>query len=184
MRAASGYANGFTALAVASAYYVTGTLGLIWAVPPGFATLIWAPAGIALAATYWSGWQAAVGVAFGSFMVNIWVPSQPDREIHFYAGIIPALGACAQALVGAWLLRRALVLPQKMHRALGLVGVAFGSALVNGTIGPVGLWAAGIIPTEYLAESWRTWWMGDALGMLIVVPLLFLLETSDTGKSA
>jgi integral membrane sensor domain MASE1 len=35
-------------LVLAAAYFVTGKLGLLLAVPPGYATCIWPPSGIAL----------------------------------------------------------------------------------------------------------------------------------------
>ena len=37
--------------AMAAAYYVVGRLGLLLAIPPGFATAVWPPSGIALAGT-------------------------------------------------------------------------------------------------------------------------------------
>ena len=44
-------------LGIAAAYYVTGRLGLLLAIPPGYATPVWPPSGIALGAILIGGYQ-------------------------------------------------------------------------------------------------------------------------------
>ena len=63
-----------TALVVlisAAAYCITGKLGLLLAIPPGYATAIWPPSGIALAATLMYGYSVWPGIVLGSILVNI-----------------------------------------------------------------------------------------------------------------
>jgi len=55
---------------IAIAYAVTGKLGLLLAIPPGYATAIWPPSGIALVALLVYGYRAWPGVLLGSFLVN------------------------------------------------------------------------------------------------------------------
>ncbi len=71
VRTGSPLANNRVAWAVeiilfAAAYYLSGRLGLLLAIPPGYATAIWPPAGIALAVTLLRGYRVLPGVWLGS----------------------------------------------------------------------------------------------------------------------
>ena len=59
------------ALLIAGAYYLSGRLGLLLAIPPGYATAVWPPSGIALAAVLLGGMRLAPGVWLGSFLINV-----------------------------------------------------------------------------------------------------------------
>ena len=48
-------------------YIVTGRLGLLLAAPPGYATAVFLPAGIAVTATFVAGASALPGTFLGSF---------------------------------------------------------------------------------------------------------------------
>jgi len=56
---------------VTTAYWATGRLALLLAIPPGYATPIWPPAGIALAAFLVYGTRVWPGVVLGSLLVNV-----------------------------------------------------------------------------------------------------------------
>jgi integral membrane sensor domain MASE1 len=56
--------------ALAAAYAVTGRLSLMLAVPPGYATAVWPPSGIALAALWLWGPRAAPGIWLGAAILN------------------------------------------------------------------------------------------------------------------
>ena len=57
-------------LAVAAVYAGGGWLGLQLAAPPGYATVIWPPSGLAIAALLFYGPALSIGVFIGSFVVN------------------------------------------------------------------------------------------------------------------
>ena len=58
-------------LGIATAYYLTGRLGLLLAIPPGYATAVWLPSGIALAAILIGGYRRWPGVLFASLLLNM-----------------------------------------------------------------------------------------------------------------
>lgn len=62
-----------------------------------------------------------------------------------------------------------------------LVWAAGLSTLVSATIGVTSGCLGGVIPVALFAKAWRTWWVGDALGVLVVAPLLFVW--SEPGRS-
>ena len=53
-------------------FVVTGKLGLLLAVPPGYATIIWPASGIALGMLLVHGARLWPGVLLGSFLLNAW----------------------------------------------------------------------------------------------------------------
>src|SRR5215472_18592128 len=54
-------------------YIVTGRLGLLLATPPGYATAVFLPAGIAVTAAFIAGATALPGIFLGSFLLNLWI---------------------------------------------------------------------------------------------------------------
>jgi PAS domain S-box-containing protein len=66
----------------------------------------------------------------------------------------------------------------RLQDVLGLVILAaVCSTLVSATIGVTGGWLSGVIPPTRYADAWWTWWLGDAMGALIVAPLVFVWST-------
>src|SRR5262249_11676612 len=99
-------------LSIVLGYVVTGKLGLMLAVPPGFASAIFPPAGIAVAAML-AGGSATLPCTFvGSFLLNVWVAYSVVHELDQLciaaAVIIIATASTLQAAVGGWALRRAI----------------------------------------------------------------------------
>ena len=63
----------------------------------------------------------------------------------------------------------------RLRDVVGLVVLAAGlSTVVSATIGVTSGWLGGVIPAATAWKAWYTWWLGDALGALVVAPLLFV----------
>ena len=56
---------------LAAGYTLTGIVGLSLAIPPGYATAVWPPSGIALAAVLLWGPRVWPGIVAGSVLVNV-----------------------------------------------------------------------------------------------------------------
>ena len=167
---------------LAAGYYVSGKLGLLLAIPPGYATAIWPPSGIALAGLLLGGYRLWPGVVLGSFCVNIATSFDPSGGWATARSLILALvisgGAAAEALVGAVLVERYVRRPLELIRAQDvakffLLGGPL-SCLINASIGVGALFVSGSIQTEQVAQSWWTWWVGDSIGVSVIAPLLFV----------
>ena len=52
-----------------------------------------------------------------------------------------------------------------------------GLALVSATVGVTSGWLGGVIATDVYDEAWRTWWLGDMNGDLVVAALLLTWST-------
>lgn len=165
---------------VALAYAISGRLGLLLAIPPGYATAVWPASGVALASTLLWGYRVWPGILIGSFLVNIstsWDASSAAQIVRslLLAGAIGA-GAALQATVGAWAVRRWTRFRNifqgeaEIIRVL-LLGGPLG-CVVNATVSVGALWFAGLIPQPNLLFNWWTWWVGDSIGVLIFTPLV------------
>jgi signal transduction histidine kinase len=155
---------------LASVYAVAGKLCLQLDAVAGFATLVWPPTGIALAALWFFGPNLWPGVALGGFLVNLWVGAAWPLALSI------GLGNMLEAVAGVYLLRHLGRMQGPLERTRHvwvLVGpVSFGSSMISASIGVASLLAARIIDRGGISETWRAWWLGDALGVLTVGSLL------------
>jgi PAS domain S-box-containing protein len=168
-----------TALITAS-YMLTATLGFSLAAPPGDATVVWPPSGIALAAVLLMGGRAAFGVWLGSFLVNTWCIAQPGSlhptSLAVAAGV--ASGSALQALLGARLTRwlfRGGSLPTREQDILWFLGLQGLSCLVGACCRALSLGLGGAVAHEGVPPALWTWWLGNYAGVLVVTPGLVLL---------
>ena len=170
-------------LILAAAYFVLGRLALLLAIPPGFASSVWPAAGLALVALLVAGRRLWPGVLLGSFLVNL--PTALGGPVGADLARVLALstgiggGAALQAALGAWAIERWVGFPSNLARSrdillfLALGGPA--SCLVSSTVGVLALRAGGLIDPGQVPFHWWTWWVGDSIGVLVVVPLSLAL---------
>src|SRR5207244_13581083 len=80
-----------TVSVIAIAYWAIGKLALLLAIPPGYATAVWPPAGIALAAFLVYGARVWPGIVLGSFLVNVWTAFDPTNVFSILQSVaLPA----------------------------------------------------------------------------------------------
>ena len=155
---------------LAAVYFGAAKLGLTMAFVAEQVTAVWPPTGIALAALLLFGSRAWPGIALGAFLAN----ATANAPLGTAAGI--ALGNTLEALLGAWLLRRLVGFDKALERVqdvLGLVVLAAGvSTMVSATIGATSLCLGGLRPWTAYPALWSVWWLGDAMGNLVVAPVL------------
>ena len=68
-------------MALPLAYVIAGRLGLMLAVSPGYATAVFLPAGIAVAAAFMMGASSLPGILLGSFVLNVWIGYSLGRDV-------------------------------------------------------------------------------------------------------
>jgi two-component sensor histidine kinase len=165
----------FMHVALLVALYVgTAKLGLSLHAVGGFATAVWPPTGLALVALVLGGSRLWPGIALGAYLVNVWA----GAPLLVAAGM--ALGNTFEALLGAAFLRHVVRFRPALDRlrdVAGLVGAALLSTLVSATVGVTSGWLGGVIATDVYDEAWRTWWLGDMNGDLVVAALLLTWST-------
>ncbi len=165
------------------AYFVTGHLGLALAASPHFATMFWPASGIAMAWILLFGWRLLFGVVLGSFTVSLFETAKSlEMSIFAVNWLVPfaiGLGAAAQAIAGAWLVKRYVGFPTPLNKPivvlkmLLLAGVL--ATLINATWSVGILYAVGAIKKSLVLQSWLVWWLGDSIGVLVFAPLILAI---------
>ena len=153
-------------------YFAAAKLGLSLEVAQGNATPVWAPTALALVAMLLFGPRMWVGVFAGAFVANATTP------IPVWAAFAIAVGNTLEAVVGYKLLRWARfdVRMSRLRDVMLLVALGAGiSTLVSATIGVTSLLIAGEIDASQYLFHWRVWWLGDAMGDVLLAPVLLSL---------
>ena len=156
-------------LLLAAAYFAAAKISLSVAIPPGYASPVWPPSGIALAALLLGGNRLWPGVWIGSLAANLTI------EGRILVALVIATGSALQAFAVATLVRRYLGVPKHFERVrevLAFVGLAAGGAIIAPTVALLPLAAIYPLDAGDLAWTWWTWWQGDASGMLLFAPLI------------
>ncbi|HKI01196.1 MAG TPA: MASE1 domain-containing protein [Thermoanaerobaculia bacterium] len=155
--------------ALAGLYFAAGRLGLRIPILHDHVTLLWAPSGLAFAVLLRYGWRAVPGVFLGAFLVNVTVGG------GFGLALGIALGNTLEAAGGAWLLRRA-GFHQSLERVkdvLLLIAGVLAVPVIGAAAGTASLAAAGLLqPGRPVLNVMGYWWLGDAMGILLVAPVL------------
>ncbi|HEY1264586.1 MAG TPA: MASE1 domain-containing protein, partial [Terriglobales bacterium] len=160
-------------LAALALYFLAGRIGLAVPFTSANVSPVWPASGIALAAALVWGWPALAAVAVGAFLVNFSTGIPP-----LSAGFV-ALGNCGSALLGMLLLRRLLKIQiplLQLKDTIGLISLgALLSPVVAASVGTATLTVAHLHPWEGFTSSWKVWWSGDAMGVLIITPLILAM---------
>lgn len=164
------------------AYILAGRLALLLAIPPGFATAIFPPIGISLAAVLLWGNPMLIGVFVGSVLLN--TSMSISSGAAFGLPIITvaaeiAFGSCVAAWVGAYLIRKFIGFPNDLLDEWSIflffiLGGPVASSL-SASVGVTTLCLNGVISFSQALNSWITWWTGDTIGVLIAAPLVLIL---------
>jgi signal transduction histidine kinase len=162
---------------LAAIYFGAARFALLLAIPPGYATALWPPSGIALAALLVLGPRLWPGVWLGSLLANLSI----DASIP--AASIIATGSTLQALVLSALIRRHVGIPYRFRNVQQVVKFFALSALgatVAPTIALIALAVLYPLPGADLFANWWTWWQGDTCGILIFTPLILSWSVRGT----
>ena len=168
-------------LSLTLAYVATGKLALMLAVPPGYATPIFPPAGIAVAGMLIGGSATLPWTFLGSFLLNVWIGSSAGHrfdEIGVAAAIVIAAASTLQAAAGGSVLRRVVGYPTRLDNGRELSRFLLLSptfCLTSATLSLGGLLTLGVVELPQLATSWISWWIGDTLGVLMALPLMLVV---------
>ena len=141
------------------------------AIPPGYATTVWPPSGIALAAVLLFGPRIWPGIWLGAALTNLTIQGAPI--LAFVIGT----GNTLEAMVAAGFVRRYVGVDGEF--ATGKAAILFVllstlSALTAAFIGSASLVLSGAThASEFNSNVW-IWIQGDAAGMMIVTPLILV----------
>jgi len=161
-------------LLIAALYVLLATAALrFFAIANGNVSLVWPSSGLALAALLVGGRQYVWAVLLGAFVTN----ALQGSPLHI--ALLIGIGGALSALMARQLLSNNTFFDPALQRPrdyFSLMAAAALSALVSATVGVVALWSAGILPSAAGVGALLNWWQGDALGILLVTPLILVWQ--------
>ncbi|MEV7977548.1 MASE1 domain-containing protein [Streptomyces sp. NPDC086519] len=166
---------------VAALYYGSARLGLLQPLVRRQVTPLWPPTGVAVAGLLLRGPRVWPGIALGALLTNVSLgPSG-------WAVLVIATGNTAAPVCSYLLLRRTGFRSELDRRrdvlALIFLG-AFAGTLISATTGTATLALSGALTVGRFWPTWWVWWTGDAMGVLVVTPVLLMLRSARWPKNA
>lgn len=157
-------------VAVALGYFLLGHSTMQLGISQVYATFIWPAAGFALAILILGGVRFLPALLVGA------VVTQYTAGLPFFAALSIGSGTLISTVLGYYLLDRYVNFQPEMTRLRDLVGIMLVGGMftpwISATFGCVILKLFGIVPDALLPSTWLQWWLGDALGILLLTPAI------------
>ncbi len=155
-------------VSLAGLYYATAKMGYLLEFAGPVAAILWLPVGVGIAFLYLGGLRYWPGVLIGDLFANNYM------ALPVGAALGQTCGNMLEVLLATVLLRRLVRRGSPLDSVSGVgwlvVAIVAGTA-VSATVGALSLLLGDVITWHAAPKVWRTWWLGDSSGALIVVPL-------------
>src|SRR4051812_44428615 len=159
--------RGLAALvALPAAYYASAKVGYALGFAGPVAAIVWLPVGVAIAFLYLGRMALWPGVVIGDLLSNDY------GALPLGSALGQTAGNLLEVLVAAFLMRRLIGRASPLSSVgtlTRMLGALAAGTLLSATVGTVALRLGGVIEANAWAHIWRTWWLGDFAGALIVV---------------
>lgn len=153
-------------------YLVTARFGLSVEPIGGFATLIWLPTGISLAALLVFGIKLWPAVFMGAFVANFLTGASIPVALAM------GCGNALESVVAFLLLRKFAGFRRSLERLRDVVALvvlgAFFSTTISASVGVTSLLLGNVIKLADFGITWFSWWVGDLISVLTIVPLALI----------
>jgi signal transduction histidine kinase len=150
-------------------YYGAAHLGYALEFTGPVASILWLPVGVGAAMLYLRGPALWPGVVIGDLLVNNY------SAMPLGSAVGQSFGNLLEVVVCALLLRR--LTPRdgpltSISGLAGMLGALTAGTAISATIGSISLILGGVVTGDSFTHLWRTWWLGDFCGGLIVLSLV------------
>ena len=157
-------------LLLAACYFVAGEASFSLSVSHHIVTLVvFAAEGFALAAVILVGFRIVPGIFLGQLLLAL--NNNLTIELAIGISIINSL----EAVIGAFLFQYFRLEPE-LKRLRDVSSLLLLILLVlqpfSASFGCLLLWFGGVLETSALKSSWFYWWFGNAMGQILVTPVL------------
>ena len=134
----------------------------------GTVDAVWPPVGVGIAALYLGGIGLWPGVLMGDLLADI------PGHLPLGTSLGQTTGNMLEMIVATLLLRRLVQDGSPLDHVGGVVrmfgALAVGTA-ISATVGTASLRTGGVIDADEVPTVWRTWFLGDSCGAIVIVPL-------------
>ncbi|WP_438970330.1 EAL domain-containing protein [Methylophaga sp.] len=160
------------------AYFASGQLVGLLSLPPVDATPLWVPAGIAVTAVLIWGYRLLPGAFLGDFLIGLQLNGWTDLN-GLSLAFLWGLQSLLLAAIARWILVRFIDWPNSLVKESHILKFFLITAVIAPLI-PTGLIIGGQLLLDELtslsvANSFLIWWLGTAMGIVIVSPIMLSL---------
>ena len=138
---------------------------------------LWLPAAVGVAAAVWLGTRAIPALFIGAGFIGFALARREGLDIQaaLMVGLPTGVGGTLQALAGCYLIRRFINARAELEVAsdyFRLLLIAPVAGMVSPSIGVVAQTLGGIWAWDSFPLIWSNWWLGNALAIALLTPLL------------
>lgn len=172
-------------LLIAVTYYLLARVSQTFAIDPGNVSPIWLPSGVMFALALRYGIGIWPGIFLGALFGNVWSYIDSANLLDaIIAGVFNGVGDSICVVGAASAIYHLTNTNNPLHRkshfsAFILLGVILGP-FISALFGVLGLSIFGFLSYDYLNITFFTWWIGDAVGVLVLGPLLITWFNKET----
>ncbi len=165
---------------LALVYFLAARLGLQLQFYESQATPVWPPSGIAIGVAFLFGVRVLPGVFVGAFVANLldfYVKGMSGSDTVLAAALI-GMGNTCETWLAIVILRQLLAerfISDTVSDISGFVMSIGVACLLSAGLGVVTLAAFGFLPITMMPMVFFTWWIGDVMGGMLLVPGILLL---------
>ncbi len=150
-------------------YFALARLGLLFASYHVNSSPVWPASGFAVSLLLLTGLRYWPSILLGAFFANLIAPTSAMISL----GI--AAGNTTEAILGAWIFARLShwrTRAEYQATTPAVLIVAMLASAVSALVGPLSLAAGGALEGAQLSGVMLTWFTGDALGIITILPLV------------
>lgn len=158
-------------------YAISAILSQYLAIHGTLVSAVWPPAGIALAAVLLFGNVSLIGIFLGCFIADFRLPVGDGILIYsILNAFVPGVGAAIEAYLGKLALQVLAgtynIFNNTRSVLIFIFLSAFAACLINTTLGNLSLLLTGMLTLADFPNSWFTWWIADAVGVITFTPTI------------
>lgn len=158
----------FASLLFGVVYFLLGEAGL--SIDTGYSgvTPFWPASGLAVVVFVLYGPRMWPGVLIGILLLTYF------NELPLTAGLLAASGHVLEASAAWYLLYRFRLRLnfRRVREVLQFAAIAFTAPLISSLIGGLAMAVSNVVSWSDFTFIWSMWWVGDAIGILLVVPFV------------
>jgi signal transduction histidine kinase len=155
-------------VALAATYYGGAKIGYELEFAGPVAAILWLPVGIGIAWLYLGGLRFWPGVLLGDLLANDY------HTLPVGSALGQTTGNVLEVIVATLLLRRLVRRGSPLDSLVNVGGMLAAIAVgvtISATVGTLVTWLGGVTSTGDITTVWRTWFLADLCGGMVVVAL-------------
>lgn len=156
-------------MAFAAVYFFIAVESLKLATIHDNVSPVWPPTGFSIFVLICLGLDFSPAVFIGAIAANYFTTTSPLLN-----SMTIGLGNTAEAVLGFWLYNKTFQYKNRLEHltsSLAISASAIIAPIVSATIGALSLYLFKVIPKELITTVWLTWWIGDVVGALFILPI-------------